>query len=258
MKEIVFRETGIELVNEITNFLGLKDPAFWNYEYDSYLPERAVFVTAFADNRIVGTQALMPYRLNINGKPVLTGRSERTLLDQNARGSGSFKALMDSAIRSGQSHGMELVWGFTFAKKAFERVGFSFFTGFLEHAITVVDYKEAARKILLERDRKKLAIQIAAVVASPVLRLIGLTVRALCRREPPVSVLETQQATGDVVELYSRMRGDDDLITISQDEHFIAWAYERGNRTYRRHYGYRGEELLAYFVIDVTDEKEAV
>jgi len=106
----------------LARFLSLNDPNVFRYEYLTYMPDKYVYVTAWdANNDIVGIQALMPYVLNIDGKDVLTGRSERTLVLGALRGQGILASLYDECIRYGREKGMQFVWGTTAAIKAFQK-----------------------------------------------------------------------------------------------------------------------------------------
>ena len=135
MAELELTDSVAVDATEVTNFLGLSDPAFLAYEYQQYLPDCAVFVQARSDGRLIGTLALMPYPLVIGGRVMMTGHAERGRVDPAYRGGGLFPALTEKCAQAAAAKGLQFIWGSTTGKMAFQRVGFLFFEGFYEHAM---------------------------------------------------------------------------------------------------------------------------
>ena len=64
--------------------------SLYRHEYWTYLQDRAVFMTAWSERQLVGTQAFIPYHMHVDGRRMLTGRSERTLVSPTQRGGNVF------------------------------------------------------------------------------------------------------------------------------------------------------------------------
>lgn len=97
----------------------------WHWQFDVLLGGIRPFIVAKENNRIVGTQALMPILMHNADGDILTAKSEETLVDPSMRGKGVFQKMYEPLMAHALSHGVKAVWGFTPASKAFEGVGFS-------------------------------------------------------------------------------------------------------------------------------------
>ena len=102
-----------------------RKPEDWLWQYKKYLPGKAVFVVAKQNDRIIGTQAAMPYYLSVGESKVLTGKSENTLLLPEYRGKGIMENLYEYMADICTERGFRCLWGFTGAVKAFKRFKFS-------------------------------------------------------------------------------------------------------------------------------------
>jgi GNAT superfamily N-acetyltransferase len=102
-----------------------RKPEDWLWQYQRYLPEKAVFVVARQNDKIIGTQAAMPYYLSVGESKILTGKSENTLLLPEYRGKGIMEGLYEYMADICAERGFRCLWGFTSAVKAFKRFKFS-------------------------------------------------------------------------------------------------------------------------------------
>lgn len=89
----------------------------------------AVYVAAIDDSvpdgRVVGIQAAIPLSLvNVQGHSILSAKSEDTLVDPSYRGQRIFERMYELLFDECKKDGIEVIWGFTPAKKAFERIQF--------------------------------------------------------------------------------------------------------------------------------------
>ena len=255
MSEISYREATADMVAEIAEFLNIGAADFFNYEYMTYMPDKAVFSVLIENDRIVGSQALMPYNLNISGTKYLCGRSERTKLADSLRGRGMFPKLMSYCVNRARPIEMKLIFGFTTAKKAFERAGFRHFSGFYEHAILVLNHEKAVRDISNEKNMKLKYVKIAACFGSRVCRIINILRGAGKIGTGGYDITDTLADAGDLGDLFARIRGTGELVSIEQDGAYLEWAYEKGIRRHKKWYIYQGGELLAYMVFDITDRR---
>jgi|GEM_PF-6750970 len=242
----------------LANFLSLNDPDVFRYEYLTYMPEKYVYVTARDDeDNIVGSQALMPYELNINGKVVLTGRSERTLLTPQIRGQGIFERLYDECIHYGKERGIRFIWGTTAAVKAFQKVGFIFHHDYWEHAIccikpgALIPYVMSGTNV---SNKFKLAMLLTAPL-SEAARLANL----IRKKTVETEILDELKNPTDLITIYEELRERGPLVHLVQDHQFLRWAYVRDHhRAYLRLYAYRHNDLRAYIHLDLSHPNKAI
>lgn len=90
----------------------------------------AIYVIAIDDTvtgslKVVGIQCAIPIKFtDASGNTVLTAKSEDTLVDPSYRGQKIFERMYDLLFVECRNAGIKCIWGFTPAKKAFERIGF--------------------------------------------------------------------------------------------------------------------------------------
>ncbi|HPM32227.1 MAG TPA: GNAT family N-acetyltransferase, partial [Chryseolinea sp.] len=85
----------------------------------------AVDETSITTTKIVGIQCAIPIELiSSKGKIVLTAKSEDTLVDPAYRGQKIFERMYELLFDECRKSGIQYLWGFTPAQKAFERIGF--------------------------------------------------------------------------------------------------------------------------------------
>lgn len=82
--------------------------------------------TAVTDQtKIVGIQCAIPIEfISSKGTIILTAKSEDTLVDPSYRGQKIFERMYDRLFDECRKAGIQYIWGFTPAQKAFERIGF--------------------------------------------------------------------------------------------------------------------------------------
>ncbi len=91
---------------------------------------KAIYTIAVDDSitthiKIVGIQCAIPIELiSSKGKIVLTAKSEDTLVDPAYRGQKIFERMYELLFDECKKAGIQYLWGFTPAQKAFERIGF--------------------------------------------------------------------------------------------------------------------------------------
>lgn len=116
-----------EEVNDLFNRCYSKNRTMlqWEWEFKKGFPFAGILVVVEDEKHIVGTQALLPAYLSINGQKILTAKSEATLLDPIYRGKKLFEKMYNFIFESVKSSEIKLIWGFTGAIKPFQNVGFS-------------------------------------------------------------------------------------------------------------------------------------
>jgi GNAT superfamily N-acetyltransferase len=237
--------------DEVAAFLGLGDPRFFEFEYRRYRPDLSVFIQARVDGRLVGTQALVPYPLRISGKPVMTGRSERTMVDSSLRGTGAFRQLMRRCAARGEEKGLSLIWGTTTAKVPFQRAGFLYFDRFYEHALLCTAPSRVPADVRAPQPPKLRAAKLACAVPSLAMRAVSV----VC--QPRLEVASTLRHAGDVDALYDDLRGETPLVTMHHEASFLDWLLEQSGHAVRRYYAYDGATLVAYAYVALGHDSTA-
>lgn len=87
---------------------------------------KSVYVVALDGEKVVGTNCVIPMVLaNGQGEEVLTGKSEDTLVDPAYRGRNIFENIYAFLFEECRHAGIKAIWGYTSAKKPFQKIGFS-------------------------------------------------------------------------------------------------------------------------------------
>ena len=96
-----------------------RTPEHWLWEYETYVPSKSVFACAEDSGKIIATQGMIPIPVQVGTGSVLSGKSESTLLLPAYRGSSLMADLYEYAVHNCGERGMQFLWGFTGAVKAF-------------------------------------------------------------------------------------------------------------------------------------------
>jgi GNAT superfamily N-acetyltransferase len=121
------------LANNFFNAVYKTNRPFENFEWEflqgPFGP--AIYIVAIDTNvtnevKVVGIQCAIPLELvSSKGEVVRTAKSEDTLVDPAYRGQKIFERMYDVLFDECSKAGIRYIWGFTPARKAFERIGFS-------------------------------------------------------------------------------------------------------------------------------------
>lgn len=132
MEQIVirlFKESDIDGINDLYNHAyqsnRTKEKFIW--EYLSAPAGKAIYVVAedTAAGKIVGTQCAIPmFMIDTVGKKILTAKSEDTLVASAYRGKNIFEKMYELLFAECKKAGIQFIWGFTYAIKPFQRIGF--------------------------------------------------------------------------------------------------------------------------------------
>ncbi len=102
-----------------------RSDSYFNWEFLNGPAGKAIYVGAFDGDKLIGTQAAIPlYFVGPEGKLMLTAKSEDTLLDPDYRGKGLFELMYKLLIVECRKAQIVSIWGFTYAKKPFLKIGF--------------------------------------------------------------------------------------------------------------------------------------
>ncbi len=128
----LLQQTEIGLANNFFNSIYKVNRPIKNFQWEFLEGPcgKAIYVIAVDDSvaqltKIVGIQCAIPIELtNAKGDVQLTAKSEDTLVDPAYRGQKIFERMYDLLFEECKKAGVKYIWGFTPAKKAFERIGF--------------------------------------------------------------------------------------------------------------------------------------
>ncbi len=86
----------------------------------------AIYVVALDDDKVIGTNCVIPIELmTYDNKTIRSGKSEDTLVDPAYRGQKIFYGIYEYLFEKCEEAGIEVIWGFTSAKKPFKKLGFT-------------------------------------------------------------------------------------------------------------------------------------
>lgn len=128
----------------------------WEWEFESYDSNSQIYVFGEKNGDVIGTQALLPISIIINNMTILSAKSEETLVHPKFRGKNVFDNMYDLAFTEANLNKIQLIWGFTDAKKPFSKVGFHVFDKGLNTFIFVLSVFKAVKQINIKKNEHKL------------------------------------------------------------------------------------------------------
>lgn len=113
-----------------------RKPTDWLWEYKTHNPGKAVKAFAKDFNKVIATQGMLPIYMEIGTKTILSGKSESTLVLPAYRGTQIMQDLYAYAVGHCIELGMQFIWGFTPAVKAFKKYGFDSYPD-IQHMVKI-------------------------------------------------------------------------------------------------------------------------
>lgn len=225
-----------------------RTPKQWMWEYKGSYPHLFVFTIIKDNDKVVGTQGMIPIYLNIRGETHLSGKSENSLLDAKYRGGQRFKELYEFAMSLCNARKMCCVWGFTNAVKVWRhKLGFSVDEGSMKDSVLVLKPRKVISTIRKSKQStmRKTARSLAVIFLYPYSSTWGFIYRHLKRTPREVSIEQKLKSTSDISELYKRLRAKyANLIHIEQDEKYIVWrVFNNPNVKYITFFAYKDDLL---------------
>jgi hypothetical protein len=250
--------------------------ALYRHEYWTRMPEKAAFMTAWLGGELVGTQAFIPYVMHVDGQPMLTGRSERTLVSSTLRGGNVFQMMMHGCVEHGTAHGEQFFWGATTtAIRAFKKTGFLRVTGHRRYLTAGVSARNVARayrdrgtrpsfspselaRVARTRDAGA-AVRYAKSAWAPLsVAARALAGRAGTRRDEGYEVRATAVPDVALDPLYEALRGPKGrMFRIGLEPDFFDWMVVQGRHATKTWVALRGGEPRAYLIGLFDDPVEA-
>ena len=253
-------------------FHRFSDPSVFTREYWSYRADQSVFAVGKDGDRIVASVAMIPYEMSVCGERMLTGRCERTLVDPAYRGKGLWQNVMDFCAARGRERGMRFVWGGTGARRAFEKVGFTFLSGHRLHLYALAsvrgvqtqfvqmaargDFAPArVRERIRQRNPQYLEEYAILAASLPSLLVRALTKAPLSLLGNPYTIEREPRSYADIEALYERLGVRQHDIYLPQDESFFRWMLASSRLDVSRYFAYDGDRLAGYVYVARTDSR---
>jgi len=120
-------ENDYKRINDFYNFMYKSNRTieqfYWEFHHGAF--GKSIYVIAEDDGKIIGTNCVIPIDLiTADGKIIRSGKSEDTLVDPKYRGQKIFYKIYDYLFEKSKEQGIQVIWGFTSAKKPFKKIGF--------------------------------------------------------------------------------------------------------------------------------------
>ncbi|HEX2900659.1 MAG TPA: GNAT family N-acetyltransferase [Bacteroidia bacterium] len=241
----------------------------WRHEFFSASKPLSSLAICEDGGKVVGTEGYVSYRLLQNGEPILSHRSERTLVSPDYRGKNLFQGMIDLCTTTAMAQGSLFCWGATAAQKAFERAGFHYKGGYRTYAVLPLSnthyvFKHLMRgkaiplnPLRLYRQLKGRDIKVSkeAITAAAQGRFFF---RKLFRKrgKAPLEHLPAPRAWADVDALHARMQTSETLISLQHDQQLFDWLETEGKNRFLKVFSYEGNLLRSYLCIHL-DERDS-
>lgn len=266
MPEVIFSEAHAGDEKALASFHRFDDPGLFTHEYWQYHAEKSVFIVGKDGDRIVATEAVMPYELSIQGIRMLTGRSERTLVDAAYRGHNIWPRLMAFCAERATAKGMAFVWGSTGARKPFEKVGFTFLTGHRLHMYAIASFRgfisyvttmmangafhPAQLRAIIGQRNKVLLEEYAILFAA----IPSMLLRCLCAlptvfQDSKFEITLKPHNYSDIDALYQRLGVSENDIYLIQNEEFVEWMLVNSKHSCQCYFAYLQGQLVGYIYV---------
>ena len=125
------REDETAEVNSVYNraYGNIRSNDYFKWEFINGPWGKAIYVLAEdlekEENKIIGTQSAIPIVFTDGkGNKILTAKSEDTFVHPDYRGHKLFEKMYDLLFEECKNAGIQYIWGFTYARKPFLKLGF--------------------------------------------------------------------------------------------------------------------------------------
>jgi hypothetical protein len=239
----------------------------WRHEFFSPLKPLGCLAICEDGAKVVGTEGYVEYRLLQNGQPILSHRSERTLVSPEYRGKNLFNGMIDLCTETTKAQGSWFCWGATAAQKAFERAGFFYRSGYRTYAILPLSNAQYIFKQLfrgkavplnpLRLYRKLKARDITVSKEAVTAAAHGKWFFKKWFRRKSDAVLEHANAPKkweDIDALHERLRSSETLITLQHNPALFDWLEKEGQNRFLKLFSYEGETLRSYLCIHLDGQ----
>lgn len=256
----LLQENEIELANNFFNSIYNTHRSIENFRWEFLEGPsgRAIYVIAIDASsshvqKVVGIQCAIPIELtNVKGEIVLTAKSEDTLVDPGYRGQKIFERMYDLLFEECKKSGIKYIWGFTPAKKAFERIGFEIPYQAQQGLMVFNPFK--AYSLLSTLNPQNKFFDKLKIAGLSKLSFVTAFKRLRIRSESVNSVLvQSFTKTEGIRKLIPRSS----LYMLNMTEKYIEWRIKKNpfNNHYLNYQFYKKEVLLADAIINVREQR---
>lgn len=260
MDEIKYRRASrsdYQAINDFYNRIYGRSRSMEEFEWEFHQAPAgpSVYIIALDGTRIVGTNCvILITMINADGRKVLSGKSEDTLVDPEYRGKRIFANIYKELIEECKSEGVQVIWGFTPVARAFEKIGFEVPFGNLQ-SLAVLSVAGAYRYLSGLNPKN---------TAADKLKILGLAImsrmKCLFTRNPRSQSLQLIERndpanlTELIGEELNQLAGG---IAIDQGAAYQKWRYSANPHMSNSKYleFSNNGSPVGYAVINVTDEK---
>jgi GNAT superfamily N-acetyltransferase len=235
------QENELELANNFFNSMynGSRSIENFKWEFLEGPNGKAIYVIAIDDGafeytKVVGIQCAIPIELvGGNGEVLLSAKSEDTLVDPNYRGRKIFERMYEFLFHECRNAGVKCIWGFTPAKKAFERIGFEVPFKANQALIVFNSYRGYSYLSRLNPQNRLIEkLKIGALVLLS--RVVSLKRYSRSKRELPVWKVPLQSKA----DLIKNLVHSPSMYFLNMTEKYISWRlinnpFENGYENYQ-------------------------
>lgn len=246
----------IEFTNHYSN--KKRTQSEWNWEFESFNISPQVFSIGEQNGEIIGTQAALPIPLRRNNQTVVSAKSEETLVRPDFRGNNVFALMYDQVFKNANHDGIQLIWGFTGAKKPFSKIGFQVFNNGLNNYIFVTSIARIIRQYSTQTREQgirgiiKRLFLISMFIFIKVMNVFDFGLSSKSDGYKTVFIDEFSQETDKLqIDVSEQIP---DLITIERNESYMRWRISHNPYYYHQVLGlYLENNLVGYAVLARLD-----
>lgn len=251
----LLQDSDKELANNFFNSIYSTNRSIENFywEFVEGPSGKAIYVIAVDESKregpnIVGIQCAIPIELiDGTGRIVLTGKSEDTLVDPAYRGQKIFERMYDLLFEECKKAGIKCIWGFTPAKKAFERIGFEI--PFQSHQALMVFNPFKAYSYLSRLNPKNKVFEKIKIFGLSNLAFFKSSARVIGRSKAIKAVSIT--LTGKI-EVIKKLLPKSSLLFLNMTEEYIEWRIKKNpfSNDYQNYQFYKSDALIADAIVN--------
>lgn len=221
------------------------------WEFHNCPHGKSIYVIATDDDKIVGTNCVIPIIVtNTRAELILTGKSEDTLVDPQYRGQNIFNNIYEFLFQQCANNGIKIIWGYTSAKKPFQKIGFQI--PFEHQQSLIVNSIIDSCRYLSVLNQNNRIIQKAQILALCILSKLKSLKGAFTVQMPRFKIIEDHNITEQVSNLMeASCRENPELFYIQQNKEFQQWRiYDNPNYHKVHTYGvYNSSDKLIALII---------
>jgi hypothetical protein len=246
-------------INEIPSLNTLNNIGVLNWELDFFDSNRqpSYLFGCLDQDKFIGCEGYISYKLIRNGELILTHQSERTFIDPNYRGKGIFENLIKSCDKLALKDNSLFCWGATSALRPFSRAGFDTHIGFKSYSFFPI--KANLLKKIFSLNKIKLLNPFAIYKLYKNRNLKGLkSVLSLISLFKPIkysSKIDVKLVDfnyEEVFQLISNQKDSNFMINPSND--LFNWL-EKRDVIYKKYNIVNGDNLIGYIVFKMNKEQ---